>query len=116
MLTERGSFSMAYLAWGGPSRTENRCTGRGRSRLKTASTRDSTMPRYYFHLTDGNQVLNNHKGIDLSGNATARTDALALARDLKNGAVMSGWNWTGWFVTIVDQHGHTVDKVPIADV
>ena len=25
------------------------------------------MPRYYFHLTDGKQVLNNHKGIDLSG-------------------------------------------------
>ena len=38
------------------------------------------MPRYYFHLTDGKQVLNNHKG------------------------------------TIVDQHGHKVDKVPIADV
>jgi len=27
------------------------------------------MPRYYFHLTGGKQVLNNHKGIDLSGNA-----------------------------------------------
>jgi hypothetical protein len=29
------------------------------------------MPRYYFHLTGGKQVLNNHKGIDLSGNAAA---------------------------------------------
>ena len=27
------------------------------------------MPRYYFHLTDGKQLLNNHKGIDLPGNA-----------------------------------------------
>jgi Domain of unknown function (DUF6894) len=36
-------------------------------------------PRYYFHLTDGKQVLNNHKGIDLSGNAAAREDAVALA-------------------------------------
>ena len=70
----------------------------------------------YFHLTDGKQVLNNRKGIDLSGNAAARDDALALARDLKHGAVMPGWDWTGWFVTIVDQHGHKVDKVPIADV
>ena len=67
------------------------------------------MPRYYFHLTDGKQVLNNHKGIDLPGNAAAREDALALARDLKHGAVMPGWNWTGWFVAIVDQHGHKVD-------
>ncbi len=74
------------------------------------------MPRYYLHLTDGNQVLNNHKGIDLSGNAAARADAVTLARDLKNGVVMPGWNWTDWFVAIVDQHGHTVDKVPIMDV
>jgi hypothetical protein len=29
------------------------------------------MPRYYFHLTDGKLVLNNHKGIDLSGNTAA---------------------------------------------
>ena len=60
--------------------------------------------------------LNSHKGIDLSGNAAAREDALALARDLKHGAVMPGWNWTGWFVAIVDQHGHKVDEVSIADV
>jgi hypothetical protein len=29
---------------------------------------------------------------------------------------MPGWNWTGWFVVIMDQHGHKVDEVPIADV
>jgi hypothetical protein len=75
------------------------------------------MPRYYFHLTDGKQVLNNHKGIDLSGNAAARAmTRWPLARDLKHGAVMPGWNWTGWFVAILDQHGHKADEVPIADV
>ena len=74
------------------------------------------MPRYFFHLTDGKQVLNNHRGIDLSGNAAALEDALALARDLKHGAVMPGWNWIGWFVTIVDQHGNKIDEVPIADI
>lgn len=73
------------------------------------------MPRYYFHLTDGKSVLNNHKGIDLPGNAAARADAVTLARDLKHGAAMPGWNWDGWFVAIVDQHGHKVDEVPIAD-
>ena len=40
------------------------------------------MPRYYFRLTDGNQILNNHKGVDLAGDAAALEDALALARDL----------------------------------
>ena len=52
----------------------------------------------------------------MSGDAAARDDAMTLARDLKHGAVMRGWNWTGWFVVIVDQHGHKVDEVPIMDV
>ncbi|HEU5273867.1 MAG TPA: hypothetical protein VFU97_09410 [Xanthobacteraceae bacterium] len=73
------------------------------------------MPRYYFRLTDGNQVLDNHEGVDLPGNAAARENAVALARDLNHGRAMPGWNWAGWFVAIVDEHGHTVDEVPIAD-
>ena len=74
------------------------------------------MPRYYFHLSDGKQVLNNHKGIDLSGNAAAREDALVLARNLKHGAAMPGRDWSGWFVMILDAHGRKVDEVPIEDV
>jgi hypothetical protein len=75
--------------------------------------REVSMPRYYFHLTDGKEVLTNHKGLDLPGNAAAREEALVLARDLKQGKVMPGWNWDGWLVSIVDQHGHKVDSVPI---
>jgi uncharacterized protein HemX len=74
------------------------------------------MPRYYFHLTDGSHVLKNHKGLDLPGNAAAREDALALARDLKHGAAMPGWDWSGWFIRIVDARGHAIDEVPVADV
>jgi hypothetical protein len=72
------------------------------------------MPRYYFRLTDGKRVLDNHKGIDLPGNAAARIDAVAFARDLKHAEVMRGWDWTGWFVAIIDQHGQRVEEVPIA--
>ena len=49
----------------------------------------------------------------MSGNVAARTDAVALARDFKQGAAMPGWNWTGWFVVIMDQHGHKVDEAAI---
>jgi hypothetical protein len=73
------------------------------------------MPRYYFHLTDGKNVLDNHKGIDLAGNAAAREDAAVLARDLKHGKIMPGWKWDGWFVAIMDAHGKKVDEVSIAD-
>jgi hypothetical protein len=73
------------------------------------------MPLYFFRLTNGKQVLDNHHGIDLPGDAAARTDAVALARDLQHGATMPGFDWTGWFVTIVDQQGRQVDEVPIPD-
>jgi len=73
------------------------------------------MPRYYFRLTDGAQVLDNHQGVDLAGDAAAREDAVALARDLKQGAAMPGWDWSGWFVNIVDEDGRKVDEIPIAD-
>ena len=73
------------------------------------------MSRYYFRLTDGAQVLQNHQGIELPGNAAARDDATVLARHLKHGLVMQGWDWSGWFINIVDAHGHKVDEVPIVD-
>ena len=73
------------------------------------------MPRYYFHLTNGKNVLDNHQGIDLAGNAAARLDAVALADALRLGVKMPGWKWDGWLVAIMDQHGHKIDEVPIAD-
>src|SRR6476659_7946841 len=74
------------------------------------------MPRYYFHITNGQESLDNPKGMDLPGNATARQEAVVLASELRHGKVMPGRSWEGWFVSVVDQHGHQVDSVPIADM
>jgi len=41
---------------------------------------------------------------------------VVLASELRHGKVMPGRSWEGWFVTVVDQHGHQVDSVPIADM
>jgi hypothetical protein len=71
------------------------------------------MPRYHFHLTDGNEVLKHAQGIELPGNAAAREEALAFARELKDGRARPGRTWDGWFVEIKDDHGHRVDLVPI---
>ena len=67
------------------------------------------MPRYYFHLTDGKQVLNNHKGMTSGMRCSRRCTALAATSTRRGHAGGRGR-------TIVDQHGHKVDKVPIADV
>jgi len=60
--------------------------------------------------------LDNHEGIDLPGVAAAREVAVGVARDLRNGAAMDGWNWAGWFVTIVDARGNKVDEISVAAV
>ena len=73
------------------------------------------MPLYFFQLTDGEQILDNHQGLDLPGDAAARDDALALARGLKRGDVMQGWDWGGWFINIINEQGEKIDELPIAD-
>ena len=73
------------------------------------------MPLYHFQLSNGEQILNNHQGLDLPGDAAARANALVLARDLKHGAVMKGWDWGGWFINIVNEQGQKIDELPIAD-
>lgn len=72
------------------------------------------MPRYYFRLTDGNETLSS-KGLELPGNAAAREEALVLARKLRKGEVMPVRDWGGWFIEIVDKHGHRVDTIPVSD-
>ena len=71
--------------------------------------------RYYFHLTDGKkEVIKSPNGIELPGRAAAREEGSILARDIREGKVMPGRKWDDWFVTIVDQHGHEVDRIPVA--
>ncbi len=71
------------------------------------------MPRYYFRLLRGDEVVNIPNGMDLLGPAAAREAALAFARDLQQGKVMPDRNWGGWQVAIVDSHGHPIDSVPV---
>lgn len=74
------------------------------------------MPLYFFSSHRWHDGSKQPQGYRLAGNAAARNDALTLAQDFKHGALMPNWDWTGWFVTIVDQHGHKLDEPPIADV
>jgi hypothetical protein len=71
------------------------------------------MPRYHFNLTDGKEVLKHRKSLELPGNAAAREEALVLARDLKEGKLIPDRKWDGWFVEIKDDHGHSIDTIPI---
>jgi hypothetical protein len=71
------------------------------------------MPRYFFRLTDGKEVLNPGEGLDLLGNAAAREEAVRLARSVKRDGAMRGRNWDGWFIRVLDSHGNEIDSVPV---
>ena len=74
------------------------------------------MTRYFFHLTNGTQTLNDVEGLDLPGEAAARDEARVFASDLADGKLMTDRNWSGWMVSIADEKGHRLDSVPITKV
>jgi hypothetical protein len=69
------------------------------------------MARYYFHLTDGTDVLDDPDGLDLPGKAAARAEAMLVAADVKTR--FKPRDWSGWFVQIVDGQGRQVDRFPV---
>jgi Domain of unknown function (DUF6894) len=71
------------------------------------------MPRYFFRLTDGKEVLNPHEGLELPGSATAREEAVRLARSIAQGHILPGRKWDNWFIRVLDSHGNEIDTIPI---
>jgi hypothetical protein len=71
------------------------------------------VPRYHLSITDGNETLDNPKGFELPGDAAARNEALLLAQQLKDGRLFPDRDWDGWFVSIVNQDGEEIERVPI---
>jgi len=71
------------------------------------------MPRYYFHLTDGDETLDDPEGLELAGEAAALDEASRLARELAQGKLKDERDWSGWMVAITDESGRQLDSVPI---
>jgi Domain of unknown function (DUF6894) len=72
------------------------------------------MSRYYFHLTDGNQTLDDAEGLEFAGEAAAREEARVFARDLASGKLRNDRNWSGWMVAITNEAGQEVERIPVA--
>jgi Domain of unknown function (DUF6894) len=63
------------------------------------------MPRYYFHLKDG-QVLHDDHGLELPDIAAAKNEALRASGDLIRGgprATADLWNGTPWRMWVTDK-------------
>ena len=115
--SRRANFRVAVLQQGRDSAAVTPAQG---DDLHAAPVRGRYPPEDVFRVSagrDGEQDITlPAKGMDLPGEAAAVEDARKLAGDLKNGEKMPGWNWGGWFVSVLDAHGRKIDEVPIADV
>ena len=92
----------------------NRCG----DHLEECSTRCDAegfaMARYYFHIKDGAELIQDPEGSELATMEDARSQALKSARELWADAIKSGSRLGADAVIIADEHGG-LTFVPMAE-
>lgn len=71
--------------------------------------RDDSVPRYFFHFSDGKRQFTDNTGVELSGLSVARTHAVQQVRELK--AAMCDphiQDLSGWTMSVSDASGKSV--------
>jgi hypothetical protein len=68
------------------------------------------MPRYFFHLTNGDSVAD-EVGEEFDVVEAARAHAIAVARELSGNRVPD--DLVGLYISVVDERGVVVFKVPL---
>src|SRR5215831_15841701 len=66
------------------------------------------MPRYFFHVTNGDSITD-EEGEEFELFEAAREHAIAVAREL----VREGLKWAGHSISVTDERGTIVFKVPL---
>jgi hypothetical protein len=71
------------------------------------------MPHFFLHFTDGEKTIKDPDGLELSGPAAARAEAIAFGRELVTREEM---DWSGWSVVIADEGGRQGDAIPLLGI
>jgi hypothetical protein len=74
------------------------------------------MPRFFFHIKDGSDLIRDEEGVDLPSAAHARTEALVCAREMWADAIKAGRDVEADAFVIADQDGEQLTFVPFAEV
>lgn len=69
--------------------------------------------RYYFNLTDGETMIRDEEGIEVSGIQAAMISALEAAEELRAQDPSNSDEWQGWRLEIVDASGQAVQTIPL---
>jgi hypothetical protein len=74
------------------------------------------MARFYFHLQDGDKLVQDPEGSDLPDVDAAKREALLAARDILSDAIKAGKPKVPDAFVIADEAGRKLDVVPLAAV
>jgi len=73
------------------------------------------MPRFYFHIVDGEDVTRDEEGLDLPDREAARLAALDGARDIMAAEIHQGAIDLRMRIEVEDEEGQALLSVPFAD-
>ena len=68
------------------------------------------MPRYFFHVIDGRDLID-HEGTEFPNLRTARAEAIRLAGAILRDEGDKFWNGEEWHVNVTDASGQSVLKL-----
>ena len=68
------------------------------------------MPRYYFHVIDGREIIDN-EGTELAGLREARVEAIHLAGSILRDEGDKFWKGEKWHMNVTDASGLSVLKL-----
>lgn len=74
------------------------------------------MRRYYLHIADGDQFYEDRQGFEAADALQARYQALIVARELLNEGLWHAEMPGGRYVSVVDEHGRSLDTVSLWQV
>jgi hypothetical protein len=74
------------------------------------------MARFYFHLQEGGNLLEDSDGTDLPDVDAARLEAILAARDILSDAIRTGRGKVAEAFVIADEAGRKIDVVPLSIV
>ncbi|MGC5799891.1 DUF6894 family protein [Sphingomonas sp. NFX23] len=69
------------------------------------------MPRFFLHIDDGTQRIEDEEGSDLPDLAAAREEALGAARQLWAAAILAGQDIAACRFVITNGDGNVMDTV-----
>jgi hypothetical protein len=69
--------------------------------------------RYYFHLTNGEALIRDEEGTEVSSMQSALISAMEMIEELRAENPSEADEWQGWRLEIVDASGRTVYTMPL---